>query len=165
MITYIRWGNSTCPYGANTIYQGVALGGRYNLKGSASNMLCSPHNVMTYPKNQIAGIIAYAVEYRVSGIHNNAYCRNLLCALCEATGQGNKIMIPSHHVCPDGWHKEYCDNGYIMAGEEGHYGGSMYYCIDKALEQVKSSGSCETVHFCTQYLQLCLPVVVMSSHV
>ena len=29
VVTYIRWGNKTCPYGANTIYQGVALGGRY----------------------------------------------------------------------------------------------------------------------------------------
>ena len=33
-----------------------------------------------------------------------------------------------------------------MAGVEGYGRGSMYYCIDEALEQVKSSGSCETVH-------------------
>ena len=144
VVTYIRWGNTTCPYGANTIYQGVALGGRHNLKGSASNMLCSPENVMTYPKNQGGGVTAYAVEYRVSGIHNNAYCRNMPCALCEATGRGDKIMIPSHYVCPDGWHKEY--NGYIMAGGDNNDGGSMYYCIDEALEQVKSSGSCEAIH-------------------
>ena len=144
VVTYIRWGNKTCPFGANTIYQGVALGGRYDYKGSASNMMCSPPNVMTYPENQGGSVTAYAVEYRVSGIHNNAYCRNMPCALCEVTGRGDKIMIPSHHVCPDGWHKEY--NGYIMAGPDGHEGGSMYYCIDEALEQVPTSGSCETVH-------------------
>ena len=26
IVTYIRWGNSTCPYGADTIYSGVAAG-------------------------------------------------------------------------------------------------------------------------------------------
>ena len=32
VVTYIRWGNKTCPYGANTIYKGVAIGGRHDLK-------------------------------------------------------------------------------------------------------------------------------------
>ena len=144
VVTYIRWGNTTCPYGANTIYQGVALGGRHDLKGSPSNMMCSPHNVMTYPKTQSVSVYAYAVEYRVSGIHNHAECRNMPCALCETTGRGDKIMIPSHYVCPDGWHKEY--NGYIMAGGYNQEGSSMYYCIDEALELIKSSGNCENAH-------------------
>ena len=25
VVTYIRWGNTTCPYGANTIYKGIIL--------------------------------------------------------------------------------------------------------------------------------------------
>ena len=145
VVTYIRWGNTTCPYGANTIYKGIAVGGRYDYKGSPSNMMCSPHNVMAYPKTQGGSMYTYAVEYRVSGIHNHAECRNMPCALCEATGRGDKIMIPSHYVCPDGWHKEY--NGYIMAGNNNNYGGNMYECIDEALEQVQSSGSCEAVRF------------------
>ena len=29
VVTYIRWGNSTCPYGADTIYSGVAAGSHY----------------------------------------------------------------------------------------------------------------------------------------
>ena len=53
-------------------------------------------------------------------------------------------MIPSHYVGPHGWDKEY--NGYIMAGDTGHHGGSMYYCIDENMEQVKGSGSCKNVH-------------------
>ena len=28
VVTYIRWGNTTCPYVANTIYKEVAAGGR-----------------------------------------------------------------------------------------------------------------------------------------
>ena len=143
-VTYIRWGNSTCPYGANTVYQGVAAGGRYNLKGSPSNILCLPPNPMHYSNGQTGSTPAYSVEYRVGGPINHADFRNMPCALCEATGRGDKIMIPSHYVCPDGWHKEY--NGYIMAGYHNHDGGSMYNCIDESLEQIKGSGASETVH-------------------
>ena len=36
---------------------------------------------------------------------------------------------------------------YIMAGnDDDDDGSSMYYCIDEALEQLPSSGACETVH-------------------
>ena len=63
---------------------------------------------------------------------------NVPCSLCEATGRGDKIMIPSHYVCPDGWHKEY--NGYIMAGNYNQEGNSMYYCLDENLEQIKGTG-------------------------
>ena len=143
VVTYIRWGNTTCPYGANTIYKGTAVGGRYN-KATPSNLMCLPFDTMDNPNNVAPHQIAYAVEYRINGILDHASCRNMPCALCEATGQGEKIMIPSHYVCPDGWHKEY--TGYIMAGHENDPGGTMYYCIDENLEQVKGSGSCETVH-------------------
>ena len=144
VVTYIRWGNTTCPYGANTIYKGVALGGCHNYKGSASNMICLPPNGTRYLNSQGGSIRAYAVEYHVGGIHNHAYCHNMPCVLCEATGRGNKIMVPSHYECPYGWHKEY--NGYIMAGNGGQEGSSMYYCVNESLEQVKSSGACEDVH-------------------
>ena len=144
VVTYIRWGNTTCPYGANTIYKGTAVGGRHNHETSPSNMMCLPYDTMHNPNNVGASTTAYAVEYRVGGILNHANCRNMPCALCEATGRGDKIMIPSHYVCPDGWHKEY--NGYIMAGASNHHGGSMYYCIDENMEQVKGSGNCENTH-------------------
>ena len=144
VVTYIRWGNTTCPYGANTIYQGTAVGGRYTDETSPSNLMCLPYDTMHNPKYVGRHDIAYAVEYHVGGVLNHASCRNMPCSLCEATGRGDKIMIPSHHVCPDGWNKEY--NGYIMAGHAGHHGGSMYHCIDEALEQVPGSGSCENVH-------------------
>ena len=48
-------------------------------------------------------------------------------------------MIPSHYVCPNGWHKEY--NGYMTAGSHGQEGSSMFYCIDENLEQVKGTRS------------------------
>ena len=144
VVTYIRWGNTTCPYGANTIYKGVAAGGRYDQEVSPSNLMCLPPNPMRYSNSHGGGTIAYAVEYRVSGAINHADHRNMPCSLCEATGRVNKIMIPSHYVCPFGWHKEY--NGYIMSGHYTHKGGSMYYCIDENLEQVPGSASGESIH-------------------
>ena len=51
VVTYIRWGNTTCPYGSNTIYKGVAIGGHYDYKGSASNMMCLPPTYMRYSNN------------------------------------------------------------------------------------------------------------------
>ena len=115
VVTYIRWGNSTCPYGANTIYQGIAVGGRHDHKGSPSNLMCLPPNPMRYPNNQGGSTPTYAVEYRINGPINHADYRNMPCSLCEAIGRSDKMMIPSHYMCPDGWHKEY--NGYIMAGK------------------------------------------------
>ena len=144
VVTYIRWGNKTCPYGANTIYQGVAVGGRFNEETSPSNLMCLPPNWMTYSNDNGGHDPVYAAEYQVFGNINHALNRNMPCALCEATGRGDKIMIPSHYVCPDGWHKEY--NGYIMAGHRNHPGGSMYNCIDENLEQIAGSGNHETVH-------------------
>ena len=42
VVTYIRWGNSTCPYGADTIYSGVVGGAHYNHEGAAVNPICLP---------------------------------------------------------------------------------------------------------------------------
>ena len=147
VVTYIRWGNTTCPYGANTIYKGVAAGGRFDYKGSAANMMCLPptDTIMRYPNNEGGQIPVNAVQYRVGGSLNHAKLRHMPCALCEATGRGDKIMIPSHYVCPDGWNKEY--NGYIMAGNTGHEHSSMYECIDEDLEQVPGTGNGEAAHF------------------
>ena len=138
VVTYIRWGNTTCPYGANTIYKGTAVGGYTGHKGAPSNMLCLPPGPMHYSNNQGGSVPAYAVEYQTSGPINHVNNGNMPCSLCETTGRGDKIMIPSHYVCPDGWHKEY--NGYIMAGHHGQEGSSMYYCIDGNLEQIKGTG-------------------------
>ena len=138
VVTYIRWGNTTCPYGANTIYKGTAVGGHAGHKGAPSNMMCLPPDQMRYSNNQRGSAPAYYVEYQTSGALNHVDKGNTPCALCEATGRGDKIMIPSHYVCPEGWHKEY--NGYIMAGEAGQEGSSMYYCIDENLEQIKGTG-------------------------
>ena len=139
-VTYIRWGNTTCPYGAGTVYQGAAAGGAHGHSGSPANMMCLPPNPKRFPDNpsQSGYYYAYGVEYQVNGQLNHADDRNMPCAVCEVTGKSTLLMIPSHYQCPTGWRMEY--NGYIMAGRFNHAGSSMYNCIDKHLQQISGSG-------------------------
>ena len=42
MLSYFRWGNSTCPYGAHTIYSGVVAGSHHGHEGATVDPLCIP---------------------------------------------------------------------------------------------------------------------------
>ena len=44
VVTYVRWGNYTCPYGVDTIYSGVAAGSWFDHYGAAVDPLCLPPN-------------------------------------------------------------------------------------------------------------------------
>ena len=127
-------------------------------------MMCSPRNAIFYPKRQNGGNVrAYGVEYRVSGFHNHASCHDMPCTLCKTTGRGDKIMIPTQNVCPDGWHKEY--NGYVMAEADGHEAKevaciialmklcSKYKVVDPVLMHI----------YCIQYIHMYLTIVVVLS--
>ena len=144
VVTYIRWGNSTCEYGADTMYSGYAGGGYYTHKGSPANMLCLPPDPQYYSRSSAGNEHIYGVEYQISGVNSHAHDRNMPCALCKVTGRSTTVMIPSHYKCPPGWRKEY--NGYIMAGDFDQVGSSMYTCIDKNLEQIPGSGGNENGH-------------------
>ena len=86
VVTYIRRGNTTCPYGANTIYKGVATGGSHSHKGAPSNVLCLPPDSMHYSNNHGGDVPTFAVEYQTSGILDHVDNNDMSCALCEATG-------------------------------------------------------------------------------
>ena len=143
-VTYIRWGNSTCEYGATTMYSGYAAGGYYNHKGSPANLLCLPPNPQYYSPSSSGSQYIYGVEYEISGVNSHAQDRNMPCALCLAVGRSATVMIPSHYECPVDWHKEY--DGYIMRKYHGHEGSSMYNCVDKSLEQIPGSGGSQGGH-------------------
>ena len=142
VVTYIRWGNSTCPYGADTIYSGVVAGSSYTHEGAAVNPLCLPLNPQ-YLKHQPGyqnWVQLYGAEYQTHDTpldHSND--RNVPCALCQVYGRTNKIMIPSHYECPNGWRREYY--GYLMAGRHTHKAATQFTCVDKSLEQIPSSGA------------------------
>ena len=144
VVAYNRWGNSSCPFGATTVYTGVAAGGDKDVHGSAVNMLCLPSNPIHY-SNGASGIeYVFGVEYQTSGTLNHADARNMPCAMCEVTGKSTVMVIPSRYVCPNGWRLEY--NGYIMVGDDSEEGSSMYDCIDVSLEQIPGTGSDQGWH-------------------
>ena len=143
VVTYIRWGNSTCPYGADTIYSGLVGGSWFDHTGAAVDPLCLPPD-RHYLKHQ-SGYQGYArlhgAEYELPDgspvDHSNQ--RNVPCALCQVSGRTNKIMIPSHYECPSGWRREYY--GYLMAGHYANKAATQYTCVDNSVEQVPRSGA------------------------
>ena len=140
-MTYIRWGNSTCPYGADTNYSGVVAGSSYGNEGAAANPQClppSPQYLLSLAGYQHVPL--YGAEYELGGTPlDHSDQRNVPCALCQVYGCTNKIMIPSHYECPSGWRKEYY--GYLMAGYHTSKTATQYTCVDKSVEQIPASGS------------------------
>ena len=143
VVTYIRWGNSTCPYGVDTIYSGAMAGSDHLKEGAAVDPLCLPPNPQ-YLKYQ-SGYQNYAqlfgTEYQTYSPSplDQSFNRNVPCALCQVYGRANKIMIPSHYECPLGWRREYY--GYLMAGRHTHKAATQYTCVDKSLELIPGSGA------------------------
>ena len=143
IVTYVRWGNSTCPYGADTIYSGVVAGSFYTHEGAAVDPLCLPPNpqYLKFHSGYQGSARVYGAEYeiRTGSPIDQAHNHNVPCALCQAYGRTNKIMIPSRYECPPGWNTEYY--GYLMAGHYGHKAATQFTCMDKSLEQIPGSAA------------------------
>ena len=142
VVTYIRWGNSTCPYGADTIYSGVVAGSFYTHEGAAVDPLCLPLDpqYLQYRSGYQNWVQLVGTEYQTGGTPlDHSHARNVPCALCQVYGRTNKIMIPSHYECPSGWRREYY--GYLMAGYQSHKAATQFTCIDESVEQIPASGS------------------------
>ena len=142
VVTYVRWGNSTCPYGADTIYSGVVAGSAYTQEGAAVDPLCLPPNpqYLKYKSGYQNNVEVYGAEYETgSSPLDHSDDRNVPCALCQAYGRTNKIMIPSRYECPPGWNIEYY--GYLMAGAESHKAATQFICMDRTLEVIPGSGA------------------------
>ena len=143
IVTYTRWGNSTCPPGADIIYSGVVAGSWFDHQGAAVDPLClplDPQYLKFQDGYQNYGLL-YGAEYEIdmSSPINHARNRNVPCAMCQVNGRTNKIMIPSRYECPSGWRREYY--GYLMAGFHDHKAATQYTCMDESLEQIPGSAS------------------------
>ena len=142
VVTYIRWGSSSCPFGADIIYSGFAAGSWWEHQGAAANPLCLPPDpkYLKYKLGYQGWARLHGVEYETGGTPlDHSHDRNMPCALCQVYGRSNKIMIPSHYECPSGWRREYY--GYLMAGGHQYNAASEYNCIDESLEQIPGSGA------------------------
>ena len=81
----------------------------------------------------------YGAEYQINTDSpiDQAHNCNVPCALCQAYGRTNKIMVPSRYDCPPGWNTEYY--GCLMAGHYGHKAATQFTYMDKSLEQIPGS--------------------------
>ena len=143
VVTYTRWGNSTCPYGADTIYSGVVAGSHAGYEGSAVDPLCIPKTLSQQYLEHNGGFQDYVRlfggKYQTSGPLYHSNGRYVPCALCQVNGHTNKMMIPSRYECPTGWRREYY--GYLMAGHYTNKAATQFTCVDKNVEQVPGQGT------------------------
>jgi len=141
VVTYVRWGNATCPPTASILYSGVVGGSWYQHHGAATDPLCLPHDpqYLLYQAGYQNFASLYGAEYETTGPLDQSFNRNVPCAVCEVTGRTRKLMIPSHYECPTNWTREYY--GYLMAGRHNHNAATKYTCMDESLAQISGSGS------------------------
>ena len=143
VVTYTRWGNSTCPYGADTIYSGIVAGSWYGNTGAAVDPLCIPKTLSQQYLESNGGyqgnIQLYGGGYLLAGPLAHSSGRHAPCALCQVNGRTNKIMIPSRYECPSGWRREYY--GYLMAGHYNTQAATQFTCVDKSVEQIRGSAT------------------------
>ena len=115
-------------------------GSLYDHTGAAVDPLCLPPNpqyLNSHPGYQ-GNVQVYGAEYQINtgSPIDQAHDRNVPCALCQAYGRTNKIMIPSRYECPPGWNTEYY--GYMMAGYYANKAATQFTCMDKTLNKFQA---------------------------
>ena len=147
-VVYIRWGRTTCPNGADSVYYGRAAGSRWTTKGGTSDHLCLPETPQY--KNYYSSTVflpeLYGVEYDLddegrTSLLRHLYQADMPCVLCSVTTRSKMIMIPARYQCPSDWNREY--SGYLMsdAEHENRFGGKSTICVDEASQPVPGSGA------------------------
>ena len=136
-VTYIRWGQKTCPDVAGTelIYTGRAAGTYHTHNGGGSNYLCLTNNPQTLEWGRGTGGEAaiFAAQYLMrdgtpeSHRPLNGYL--VPCAVCYVSSRTAILMIPGHYTCPKEWTREYF--GYLMAESNNSKGRSTFECMDE----------------------------------
>ncbi|XP_071819132.1 uncharacterized protein [Apostichopus japonicus] len=141
-VTYVRWGRSVCPDGAETVYGGYMAGGHRDQKGGGSNYLCLPSTPVYSAKN--AGFDSasriYGTEYEVDDFppfrDQGVDDMEALCVVCLAPLRSTVVVIPGRNNCLTDnnarlWNMEY--TGYLMA-PGFRYQRAEYICVDSAPE-------------------------------
>ncbi|XP_020625853.1 uncharacterized protein LOC110063227 isoform X2 [Orbicella faveolata] len=138
-VKYVRWGRTTCPSGAETVYKGIIGGESYGHQGGGANYLCLPLNPK-YGKykdgHQNAGYV-YGAEYQVAYGFNpfkNIHDYEAVCAVCFTKTRGSMLMMPARNDCPSGWTEEY--HGYLMTEYYKHNNQRDFICVDEDAEYV-----------------------------
>jgi len=101
-VTYTRWGQSSCPSGTTSLYNGRVGTSYYNNRGGGSNFLCMP-NSPEYTLGYRSGTQGYnyitAAEYQGTPTSSNqGYAAT--CVVCHVPTWYSVIMIPAKTSCP-----------------------------------------------------------------
>ena len=141
-VTYVRWGESSCPSvtGTELVYAGRAAGTLYSKSGGGSNYLCmpdTPQYTLRYSSGSQSLSEIHGTEYAYPVVGTQDH--NVPCAVCYASTRDGVLMIPAWTSCPTGWTREYY--GYLMSAASkwgGHYRTS-FECVDKDQESLPGS--------------------------
>ena len=141
-VTYVRWGNSSCPdvIGTSRVYEGRAASGSYYYYGGAADFVClisqgKYHSASTTTNSGRAYM--YGTEYEIlanQALTSDRDDENVPCAVCEVMTRSKHLMIPGTYECPKGWTTEYF--GWLMTSANSNYGSSTFVCVDFNAEKV-----------------------------
>ena len=135
-VSYVRWGRTTCPSGAQLVYYGRMGASHYTHEGGGGNFICMPEEDPEY-LNYAPGVrdssYVYGTEYwaddGAAPLHS-VHHQNAPCSLCFVPSKGTVAMIPAKTSCPSGWRKEYA--GYLMTSYHGSdRARTTFECIDQ----------------------------------
>ena len=134
-VTYVRWGQKTCPDVAGTelVYTGRAAGTHHSHTGGGSNYLCLtkfPQSLEYGPGHSETSIWAaeYVMLHGTPESHRPLNGNYVPCAVCYVSSRTAILMIPGHYTCPKEWIREYF--GYIMAESSKSKGRLTFECMD-----------------------------------
>jgi len=143
-VTYTRWGRTTCPISAKTVYQGYSARPRYGSVEGGGELLCL-HNSPQYDPvvRSDRAVHLFGSEYLTSGPFSRVNNNNLPlkdfdmpCVVCDVSKRTQYLMIPNRQDCPSGWTQEYW--GYLMTTTNNR---GSFNCVDEAPESVPGSGA------------------------
>ena len=132
-VTYIRWGNSSCPTtpGTQRLYEGRAGGSEHRNPGGGVEKLCLPldPDYLSATTSTSTSTIHGAEYHTHGGPLPSLPNHNVPCAVCYASTRAAMIMIPAKTQCPSSWTREYY--GYLMTEREhpSHHR-SSFDCVD-----------------------------------
>ena len=133
--SYLRWGRSVCPTGAEELYKGQAVGSRYSHSGGGANALCltlSPSwSGAPYNDGVQHGGKLYSVSYQPSSMLVSfapVSGKAAPCVLCFASEKSVAVFVPGTPKCPSEWKVEY--SGYVFAAYYTHHK-SDWICVDR----------------------------------
>lgn len=140
-LVYTRWGRTTCPPGATSVYAGTTAGSHYSIPGSGGNLLCMTPNPTwdSFNPGSNDEALLFGAEYKTGSGSIPPFVslndREVPCAVCLREDARVSLMIPGTQACPAGWTAEY--SGYLMSSHNSQFK-SEFICVDRLAEGVGS---------------------------